>query len=390
MHSEIKVPGGDFGMFEPLREEAGAKTFRIVGCDPFYFRVQNANLEIKFKGAAGERKVGVLGTNGETVSLSTEKGIGKEVHAHIADMAPRIWEAIRECVRIRKERAEALLREGYDLIGPRDNNRKVAVLRIRAQEALTLGGFAGHFRQALPGKLDVLRMSETKAGYFKVSLGMVGEKGVSAPLMSIRFAGSRVETECVEDGEKARGEFAEFIFETIRARHARILADAAVKHAVTATLAEADTTPDWFVDRGRYDTEGRSFGYGGHYSGHKSLLMHTEAFPDYNQQRHTVDIGHGLTVHVNSLCDRGNIVGLSVGGEAISFSNGFLPGITDTQKIWTTAQAKALILRPDLFPREAAAFLSLTAETTETDPDAEMAAAIAARAPAADVPTLEI
>lgn len=366
----IEAEGLAYHMFSRLIREAGTPSFTVRGGEPFKFCGNNGNLDVIFEGRSGDRKVASLISLSGEVEITPESFVGAEVKAHIRVVAAAAAAAAKRAHETYLERQTRLEQDGMDIIGPRDQNKKTAVLRTSRQEGLRLAAFGAYFNDALPGRLTPLSMNETQNGYFSIAINMCGEKETNVPILILRSAGNRLETECVVRGEKARLEFMEHVFDVMRSRKDKVVQDPDLSERMREV--RTSVTQDWFDAESQYGRKASAFEFMNH-SNDKSLILRRQPFQGFNRsEKVEVDLGGGLTSVVSVINKRGSIEGFMFKGEPISGEAGFLIGLESTRAFWSKACALTLLSRPDLLPREA----SIHMKRPDTPEDEDLNASV--------------
>lgn len=352
-------------VFSELSKEVGQSVFRVKGAEPFKFKSGALKIDILLN-VNGEPKV--LGTvEGHAGFMRTKltSDFGPEVRDHIQRANAALAEAAKRVALARKERRAELRQDGLYLIGPRDQNKKIAVLRTSRREGLRLAAFGAYLNDALPGRLTPLSLNETRSGYFSVTISMCGEKETNAPLLILRSSGNRLETECVVQEEKARLEFMEHVFDVMRSRKDRVTQDPDLSERMRDMVTSVDQ--NWFDRDSQYNRKAGIFDFSDN-SNDKALLLRTHPFQRlYRSENVEVDLGGHLTSMVSVGNGRGSIEGFTFKGEPISGEGGFLRGIENTRAFWSKASALTLLLRPDLMPREASIYMGKPAVPEDED-----------------------
>lgn len=361
----IEAKGLAYHMFSRLIREAETPSFTVRGGEPFKFCGKSGKLDVIFEGRSGDRKVATLTSMSGEVEISPESFIGSQVKDHLQVVAAAVAAAAKRAHEAYLERHTRLEQDGMDIIGPRDQNKKIAVLRTSRQEGLRLAAFGAYLNDALPGRLTPLSLNETQSGYFSVTISMCGEKETNAPLLILRSSGNRLETECFVQGEKARLEFMEHVFDVMRSRKNRVTQDPDLSERMRDMVTSVEQ--NWFDRDSQHNRKAGIFDFLNH-SNDKALLLRTHPFQrPYRSENVEVDLGCHLTSVVSVGNGRGSIEGFTFKGEPISGEGGFLRGIENTRAFWSKASALTLLLRPDLMPREASIYMGKPAVPEDED-----------------------
>lgn len=385
----INHPGLDWHIFQELGQEARGKLFRIRDADPFLFSLESGNLAAHVTAAGKPRAIGTLRSRNGEIEVRSIPTLGREGHDRLCSVGPTIGAAAITARQIRRERATAMAEDALAIIGPRDQNKKIAVIETPANLAMTLATFSDYMARALPAGMKAEGMDRTSSGYFSFKVVFAEPRGVKVDVLRIRYANGRIETECLLD-EKARVGFVDSLFEGMRARKDRVVNDPDLNLAIAHAIERAGT----FMDVFRKDvSQAASMSHTFRFSSDSSLadaLVSDKRIPGIygSEAASEVPIGDGLSVFAVPNKPRAHVLAIGFKGEIIATTKGVMSGIQNPRDLHAAVRILAAQARPDIFAEDAKRLIQI--DPTLPEPEADLWEAIRNPTQLSETPILDL
>lgn len=330
-----------------LWDEQEMNVTEPLGQGGFRLRFTGREGEIMLMKGSEPIKIATIGQDADSFHLKPNANVSPEIVTALIPLAMRYVEMLEGAVKDRLARAEAAYEQGMEIMGPADDRKRRAKVEFPYREAGSLILFADSLDKALPGSLHVSANDSSSPGYFSIQVSNRAEKGVTSPLFNILLMGNRVETECVNAGEKARTLFVETVLQSMKMARDRISKDPDLAVAVDALLAE---DVEKVFDVFRHDSSLSPTQLGSYTrSFDQKPWDHTPKFGEME----VLDIGHDFSIAVTKRDDPRDAYfqGLAFKGNPIATPLGTNGAIPKFAELKTQAMCKACALRPDLFPQ---------------------------------------
>lgn len=355
MRSQVQTEVLTHIMLYDLFREAGAEPFRIKGGEPFLFSQDMAKIQVHLRVRGELMKVGKIGLDGhDKVLVESVPEMGQTGHHRLEMIVPAIAKTLATAHRVQKQRRHDLVEDALAIMGPRDQNKKIAVLRTTPHDGMNLAAFSNYFSQALPAGMSVKTIDVKPLNTFTATIQLKGGKGNEVAAFTLRHMGNRLETECLVDA-KARVEFVDGLFDAMRARRDRVLSDPDLDPALQALIEKAgDQGPLMLEASARRDPMAKAFGFHAHTSGLYGISR-SRAYTEYRESEgpEILDLGHEVTAILLTKDRKPAMIGIAFKGEPIATSDGFLKGIKRPDVVFGAVKALVVRARPDLFSEDA-------------------------------------
>lgn len=378
MKQSVNYPRIKFEMISALREETGDTPFRISGAEPFFFQNVDHETRIMFRSSRGPQKIARIYTSEGTINLHFEDGVSAFVSQHVARIAPAIGDALIAVSAIRRTRQHDLKRDAFTIVGPKESNKKVGTLTVPAAHFLKTAVFGNLISATLPQPLKITGVDVTSRGCFDWTIAAADDKGVEAHVLTLRHANGRIDTTSQFEDQKARPEFFNFLYDTMKTQRDRFLADPDLHENLKAARDGADDLAQLIMKKNSKHTPFASYYFK---AGDEQRIVNKDAFGTRDAHTDAVRTEVKMTDEISVL------IRTSMGSSsvfAVTFRDqpimtewaGGMPGIPEPDVLWSIARAIAIKARPDLLTRDARQYDIMMAMPPKVDLDTELQAAL--------------
>lgn len=389
MNTHHPVPGFTYKTLSSVWGMFPQTPFRLHDTSPFILQGRNQQIDVSFMHNGQPVVIGSLFTHTNALVVDTTEGLGAEVHAGVLALAPSVAGMIKTAeLRVETSRQE-MIEMAFEMMGPRDQNRKTVEIPGSRKEMLSLAFFAGYLNAALPGRMNATRVDYKTHRTFHLHVTMTDDYGTVVPIFAIKSGNTNLTLETLVEGEKPRLMFVENIFADMRARRERVVSDPDLLAAMDAVRVQGNESPLYYNGQRSAQTA-EFFAHTTDYMGLTSSSPYAyDSTPGGTDTFVKVEVAPNLFGVILSRKDRSSFCGIEFKGEPIATQVGVLAGIDAPRDLYYGVREATARARPDLLSQDAFK-MGFGVDEAQTHLAESVSAALRGPFQVPDVPVIEL